>query len=150
MSRQFTGRHMWVVAIGFFGTIFAVNFTMAWFATNSFGGTVVENSYVASQQFNGWLEAARIQERLGWQAEMTLDAERYVKLVVVSGSGSHGFAASGTAHHPLGREKDIPMVFVRGADGVLRSRNALPPGRWMARIAVQRDDQMMKLAQTLQ
>ena len=52
MPRTFTGRHMTMVLVAFFGTIIVVNFTMARFASSTFGGVVVENSYVASQHFN--------------------------------------------------------------------------------------------------
>ena len=71
MGRTFTGRHMAMIMVGFFGVIIAVNFTMARFATATFGGIVVENSYVASQEFNGWLEEAEKQRALGWDAVTT-------------------------------------------------------------------------------
>ena len=58
MTRQFTGRHMLAILIAFFGTVIAVNMVMAVLATRTFGGLVVENSYVATRQFNGWLEQA--------------------------------------------------------------------------------------------
>ena len=51
-SREFTGRHMLVIMVAFFSVIIAVNLTMAFFARSSWTGAVVENTYVASQQFN--------------------------------------------------------------------------------------------------
>ena len=148
--RGFTGRHMWMVMVGFFGLIIAVNFTMAWVASRTFGGSIVENSYVASQQFNGWLRAARAQAQLGWSSTLGLDSDRHVVLAVKSAGGAGGFAATGTAHHPLGMAPDVPLVFAVGADGRLHSAAALPYGRWLVRIAVTRDGQVMKLAETLQ
>src|SRR3546814_8818871 len=53
--RRFTGWHMTAILIAFFAAVIAVNMLMATVAVRSFGGTVVENSYVASQKFNGWL-----------------------------------------------------------------------------------------------
>ncbi len=150
MSRGFTARHMWVVMIGFFGLVVAVNFTMAWLASSTFGGTVVNNSYVASQQYNGWLRAARAQQQLGWQTRLGLDDGRRVVLAVTSGGEGRGYAASGTAHHPLGRAPDVPLVFSAGADGVLHSAAALPDGRWQVRIVVSRDGKLLRLAETLQ
>ena len=44
MTKAFTGRHMAAIMVAFFGVIIAVNFTMARFATATFGGRVVENS----------------------------------------------------------------------------------------------------------
>jgi nitrogen fixation protein FixH len=145
MTRGFTGRHMWMVMTGFFGLVIAVNFTMAWFASSTFGGSVVENSYVASQKFNGWLEAARTQEKLGWTAHLALDGDRHVTLAMAGA----GFAAAGVAHHPLGRAPDVPLVFT-GTDGRLRSTAALPGGRWLVRVTISRDGKQMRLAQTLQ
>lgn len=50
--KEFTGRHMLAIMLAFFGVIIAVNGVMATFATRSWSGLVVENTYVASQQFN--------------------------------------------------------------------------------------------------
>lgn len=150
MKRGFTARHMWMVMIGFFGLIIAVNFTMAWLASSTFGGTVVDNSYVASQKFNGWLKAARTQEQMGWRTKLGLDDQRHVILAVTSGSERLGYVATGTAHHPLGRAPDVALVFAAGTDGVLKSAASLPQGRWQVRIAVSRDGQVLRLADTLQ
>ena len=54
----FTGRHMTAILVAFFAVVIAVNFTMARFAMSTFGGKVVENSYVASQHYNVWLARA--------------------------------------------------------------------------------------------
>ena len=62
----FTGWHMLGVMVLFFGTIITVNLVMAWNATHSWSGLVVQNTYVASQQFN---DAALAQRALGWTAE---------------------------------------------------------------------------------
>ena len=51
-GRTFTGWHMATILVSFFAIVVGVNLLMARFATSTFGGVVVENSYVASQQFN--------------------------------------------------------------------------------------------------
>jgi nitrogen fixation protein FixH len=51
----FTGRHMAITIVGFFLVVIVVNLAMARMATSTFGGVVVENSYVASQHYNRWL-----------------------------------------------------------------------------------------------
>ncbi len=56
---RFTGYHMAAIMVSFFGVVIAVNFTMAWYATSSWSGLVVENTYVASQQFNSRAAAMR-------------------------------------------------------------------------------------------
>ena len=69
MTRRFTGWHFTAIITAFFGVVVAVNLTMAVFATRTFGGVVVENSYVASQKYNDWLDAAKRQQQLAWSIE---------------------------------------------------------------------------------
>ena len=70
-QKIFTGRHMAAILIAFFGVVMTVNFIMARFALSTFGGTVVDNSYVASQSFNEWLAESRAQKALGWTVTVT-------------------------------------------------------------------------------
>lgn len=68
MAGKFTGRHMVLCMVGFFGVIIAVNLLMATLAKQSWTGLVVKNSYVASQAFNDHLQAGRDQAALGWKS----------------------------------------------------------------------------------
>lgn len=129
MNGSFSGRHMTAILLAFFGVVIAVNVTMALFATRTFGGVVVENSYVASQKYNGWLEAARRQEQLGWAIEPGLDGRRRVTVAI----NVDGVQVAGFARHPLGREPDVPLTFVNR-----RSVEALPQGRWAVHLLVRR------------
>ncbi|ESX64780.1 cytochrome oxidase [Mesorhizobium sp. LSHC420B00] len=71
-SREFTGRHMLFTILGFFGAVIGVNVTMATLANTSWTGLVVENTYVASQQFNEKAEEGRAQAALGWTGKLTI------------------------------------------------------------------------------
>ncbi|MER8826398.1 FixH family protein [Mesorhizobium sp. M0938] len=71
-TREFTGRHMLLIILSFFGVIVGVNLTMATLASTSWTGLVVENSYVASQQFNRKAEEGRAQAALGWTGKLTI------------------------------------------------------------------------------
>lgn len=132
MSRQFTGWHMATILVAFFGVIIAVNFTMARFASSTFGGIVVENSYVASQKFNGWLDAAKAQEALGWDAVTTWRPDGRLALAVIGAPADA--KVTGMARHPLGRVADVPIEFADIGDGRFLSRQALPEGRWILRL----------------
>jgi len=68
---EFTGRHMLMIMVAFFGVIITVNLTMAILASTSWTGLVVPNTYVASQKFNGVLEQSRKQAALGWGGELS-------------------------------------------------------------------------------
>ncbi|ESZ68246.1 hypothetical protein X726_32300 [Mesorhizobium sp. L103C105A0] len=70
--REFTGRHMLATVLAFFGVVIAVNLTMATLANTSWTGLVVENTYVASQQFNKKAEEGRAQAALGWTGQLTI------------------------------------------------------------------------------
>ena len=132
---------MSAILIAFFGVVVAVNFTMAMFATRTFGGVVVENSYVASQKYNGWLKAARKQDQLGWRIEPRLDGQRRVLVSV----DADGLQVSGFARHPLGQEADVPLTF----SGDLRSTQALPPGRWAVHLLVRRGNNEARLIEVM-
>ena len=150
MTRSFTGRHMLALMILFFGTIIAVNLTMATLATSTFGGTVVDNSYVASQRFNQWLKQARVQQALGWQDEIGLDAARRV-LVSLSRAGEplDGAEIEAVARHPVGRAADVELRFVAEPGGAYRSTRPLPVGRWLVHVAISREGRAKRVVQSL-
>lgn len=138
VSGKFTGWHMLAIMVAFFGVVIAVNVTMMQIARGSFGGIVVENSYVASQNFNGWLQAARAQESLGWQVQSDLAADR---AVVVNVAGAPDLlAVTATARHPLGRQPDQALTFRRTDAGRYISTTTLPTGRWTLRLQLASGD----------
>lgn len=128
----FTGWHMLAIMVAFFGVVIAVNVTMMTVARSSFGGIVVENSYVASQEFNGWLRAARAQDALGWQVDTAVESDRSVAISVAGAPDP--LAVTAMARHPLGRMPDQALTFHRTADGRYVSTSPLPEGRWTLRL----------------
>ncbi|MEO5708129.1 MAG: FixH family protein [Alteraurantiacibacter sp.] len=131
-TRRFTGWHMFAVMVAFFGVVIAVNLTMMRLAMGSFGGVVVENSYVASQEFNGWLDAAKTQDQLGWSVTSMVQPDRSVAILVTA--APEPLAISATARHPLGRLPDLALTFRRVAPGRFVSTRPLPEGRWTLRL----------------
>ena len=134
MARAFTGWHMTAIICGFFGVVIAVNITMATLASTTFGGTVVDNSYVASQKFNGWIAAGRAQKKLGWQVRVALDEARHVR---VTGKLPAGAMVTATATHVLGRVPEQQLVFRALGQGGWRSVGAVPAGRFHIHVQVQ-------------
>ena len=136
MTRPFTGWHMTMIMVAFFAVVIGVNVTMARLAIGSFGGTVVENSYVASQRYNGWLARARQQAALGWKPAVSTDSKRHVLISVMTAKGAlSGARIAATATHPLGALPPISLAFV-SKDGTARSLQALPAGRWLLHIEI--------------
>ncbi|MBB6124857.1 FixH family protein [Sphingobium subterraneum] len=139
--RPFTGWHMTIILVTFFAIVMAVNFTMARIALSSFGGTVVDNSYVASQHYNAWLAQADAQQRLGWDKTVTLDDARHLVLTVrKDGVPLDTLRATATVSHPLGLAPARALHFATVETGGLRSVEALPPGRWRIDLAVSHGD----------
>ncbi len=148
---KFTGWHMTAILVAFFGVVMAVNFTMARMAVSSFGGTVVDNSYVASQKYNRWLNAATQQDKLGWEVSASVDAERHVRIDARSnGVMLEQVTAVGDALHPLGRAADVPLVFAATPQGYLLSTKPLPAGRWNLRLSLRRGADIFKLVEQVQ
>ncbi len=134
MTRRFTGRHATAIIASFFGVVIVVNLIMASFATSTFGGIVVENTYVASQEFNGWLDKAEEQRALGWDAVTTWRPDN--RLAVRLTGVPPGAELKATARHPVGRAPDQDMTFSRTAEGRFLSDAPLADGRWYLRLEV--------------
>lgn len=130
---RFTGYHATAIITLFFCVVIAVNILMASYAVGTFGGTVVDNSYVASQKFNGWLREARAEAGLDWQiSEPVREAGGHVVVWVQDRSGKpmQGAIIDALAQHPVGRAPDTPLSFDEIAPGQFRSTQPLLAGRW--------------------
>lgn len=148
---EFTGWHMTVILVAFFGIVMTVNFTMARMAIGTFGGTVVDNSYVASQNYNRWLDAAERQDRLGWTVQAFMTKDRFVIITVSKGKTlATGVTAVADAIHPLGRASDIPLQFRAMPDGRLKSMVALPAGRWTIQVSLRQNADIYKFVEQFQ
>ena len=67
---EIKGQHVLAFMVGAFGLIITVNVLMAYKAVSTFPGLEVENSYVASQEFDSERKA---QLALGWTLTPTYD-----------------------------------------------------------------------------
>lgn len=148
MTARFTGWHMAGIMVSFFAIVIAVNFYMAAQASRTFGGVIVENSYVASQRFNGWLDEARAQDQLGWSADPIVNADGRVGVTLVRGARPIERATVAvTATHPLGRLPAKRFALREVASGRYLAQDALAPGRWQLRIDVNADGREARFEQ---
>lgn len=129
-----TGWHFTAIIVSFFAVVITVNLVMARFASSTFGGVVVDNSYVASQNYNEWLQAAEAQKALGWTATAARQADGRVALTL-DGATDAGVTVSAVARHPLGRQPDTALRFIASGAGQFVSETTLAAGRWKLRIA---------------
>lgn len=137
---RFTGWHITAILVAFFAVVIVVNVYMARLASSTFSGVVVENSYVASQNYNKWLDEAAKEKALGWTVKgMRLPDGRVS--VRITGSQTApvpaGAKLSGEAWHPLGQYADRVVTFRQEPDGAWVSFDALPAGRWNLRLRLE-------------
>ena len=127
---RFTGRHAAMLIVTFFAVVIVVNVTMAKLAMATFGGTVVDNSYVASQNFNKWLDDSATDRALGWKVELARGADKSLEARLVDSAGVPLDRARVTVHveHPLGARPPQDLVLAEVAPGIYRAE--LTPGRW--------------------
>lgn len=135
--RTFTGWHMALILISFFAVVVGVNLAMARFATSTFGGVVVENSYVASQQFNRWLKEADAEQALGWKGRIARDGDGRASIQIYDKNGKPVPAArvAAVAEHPLGQRPTTALVLHETLPGTYAA--PLEAGRWRLRITVE-------------
>ncbi len=136
-SGRFTGKHMALVMVGFFGVVVGVNVLLASFAVSTFSGVVVENSYVASQGFNRLLGAAKADRALGWKLDLARGAGGTVRFTLTDASGAplRGADLRAQADHPLGAKVPSMMLVPKEvAPGVYEA--LLAGGRWHVAVEV--------------
>ncbi|OHV64207.1 cytochrome oxidase [Mesorhizobium sp. LCM 4577] len=116
--REFTGRHMLIVIVSFFAVVIGVNVTMATLARKSWTGLVVENTYVASQQFNEEARKGRAQAALGWKGKLTI-ASGEVRYSVADAEGKpvplHGVRV--LFRHPAYEAEDKAVTLAASSSG---------------------------------
>lgn len=134
-QRPFTGKHMLAVLVLGFGVVIAVNFTMAYVATSGFHGVVVENGYIASQKYNGWLAEAKAEEKLGWSAEVRRDADGH--LFVTTQGVPGGAEVTAQIRRPLGDADAEELTLTSRESYRYLSHATLPSGRWIVRLTIE-------------
>jgi nitrogen fixation protein FixH len=82
-GREITGKHVLIGFVAAFGLIIGVNLVLAFSAIRTFPGLEVDNSYVASQEFD---DRRAAQEGLGW----TVSAKHTGGLLILSITDDNG------------------------------------------------------------
>ncbi len=140
-EKEFTGRHMLGWLIAFFGVVFAVNMVLAFIANWSWTGLVVENGYIASQQYNSFIAAEKRQEKLGWDARFSHDAIGLIfKVKDGAGSPVTGLDVVVTMGRPTHEGEDRVVRLPETGYGVYSLDMALPAGLWEAKLVAKGND----------
>ncbi|MBP5858675.1 FixH family protein [Marivibrio halodurans] len=130
---RFTGWHMAGVLGLFFGTIILVNATLAIFASGTWTGLVVKNSYVASQHFNESMAAAEEQAALGWSGRLALHGNRLeFRLTDADGAPVAVERVVASLGRPAHEGADHDVLLAPLGDGAHGATDVLAPGPWKA------------------
>jgi nitrogen fixation protein FixH len=128
----FTGRHMLATMLGFFGIIITVNFIMAYYASTTWSGLVVENSYVASQEFNGKSAAIRAMLATGIKGRIAVEGDAISYRLTLPGDlPVFADQVSATFKRPVGDHQDFRVVLVPAGEGRYVAQHAVLPGHWI-------------------
>ena len=137
-----TGRKVLAIAIAFFGVIIGVNFWLAYSAVSTFPGLEVENSYVASQN---WDKERAAQAALGWTLKPEYDADR--EQLRLTFTDRDGLPARITDIAVLvGRPteaKDDQRPSMQREQGTFVAPVKLAPGKWMLHVEARAADGTM-------
>jgi nitrogen fixation protein FixH len=139
-SFVFTGWHMAGVVGLFFGTIISVNFYMAYQAVHSWSGLVVENTYVASQQFNSKVAEAKALGASGISG--TLTVEQGVIRYVISGPDGKPVpvdTVTATFKRPVGDHQDFSVDLTDVGNGTYEAARDVLPGHWIVDTSAMRN-----------
>jgi nitrogen fixation protein FixH len=129
-TNPLTGWHMLAIVLAFFSVIIGVNIVMAFAATSTFPGLVVENSYVSSQNYNELLAAARKQDAAGWRHELSAD-RGVLKFRLATSVGTPASDLSVVAHigRPSTTRADRDLTLIHNGNAY-QAGEALPAGYW--------------------
>ncbi|MEO0329649.1 MAG: FixH family protein [Pseudomonadota bacterium] len=132
---RFTGKHMALLMISFFGIIISVNLSMAILASKSWTGLVVKNSYVASQQFNHDLIAANEQKASGLYSDLEyMNGVLRFTLFDVSGSAIPANKLLVQIGRPAFEQQDRQTSFDTYNNNTGQLSLNLQPGIWAVKI----------------
>ena len=135
VQKEIKGGHVLAMLIAFFGVIFGVNFVMAYLANSTWSGLVVENGYVASQNFDKDLAKAKAQEALGWNVGFSYDKSS-VKVTFADAKGAKidTLNLTGKLQRTVTDKEDQVLTFGWMGSGVYSAPARLAPGLWEVEI----------------
>ena len=116
-QREFTGKHMLMGLIAFFGVIVAVNAYMMYQAVVTFRGEDIKQSDRQGLDYNKTLEKRLQQFSRGWSADIKISQDHTLTLRIVDQNALaiRGLEIEGLLKHPVETDLDIPLVFTPDA-----------------------------------
>lgn len=136
----FTGWHMLAVMVAFFGVIVSVNMLMAYYATSTWSGLVVKNTYVASQEFNGKAAGIRAMLATGIRGKLTVEnGEIAYRLTIGDEKPVEADAVTAHFKRPVGEHQDFVAALLPAGDGRYAANREVLPGDWIVEMIAMKD-----------
>ncbi len=128
---RFTGWHMLMIMVAFFGTVITVNGYMAYEASTSWTGLIVKNGYVASQDYNHQLAEAQAQAARGWHGDIGF-ADGVVAFTLTDRDGNPVklTGVSATVGRPAFDKDDHTLSLAYAGNARYEAADALAQGPW--------------------
>ncbi|MBW8791388.1 MAG: FixH family protein, partial [Rhizobium leguminosarum] len=116
----------------FFGVVIAVNVTMAFYASSSWSGLVVENTYVASQEFNRKAAAMKAMAASGIEGSLSITGHE-IRYDIHDKSGSPAIVDDVILNfkRPVGDHEDFLLTLRKTAAGRFEAEHDLADGDWI-------------------
>lgn len=138
-TKEFTGRHMLATTAAFFAVVIGVNVTMAFYASSSWSGLVVENTYVASQEFNRKAAEAKEMAASGVVGKLSfLDGAIHYDIRNRDGSPALVDEVAANFKRPVGDHEDFHVAFAKVGEGRFEAARRLTSGDWIVEIVSRR------------
>ena len=128
-QKEFTGRHMLLITVAFFGVVIGVNVLMAISASRTWTGLVVANSYVASQEFQVKSDAAHRQNEAGWTMDFAYQDGHLIVQIAADGRELELQEVEAFVRRPVGGQDDAIVLLSLGPNGYEGAID-LAPGVW--------------------
>lgn len=114
-----TGRHVLIAIVGFFAIVFSVNGVLLYQALSTHSGVIANEPYRKGLNYNSRISASELQQALGWQDTVTVDAGGLISLQVVDARSAPvaGLVLTGVLGRPSTTRHDRKVVFRETAAG---------------------------------
>lgn len=141
---QFTGYHMVGVMVAFFGTIISVNLLMAYYATSTWSGLVVPNSYVASQEFNGKVAALQKMMATGIRGELSIvNGQIRYRLTWPEEKPVAADEVTAAFKRPVSEDQDFTVRLQPVGNGTYMLKQPVEPGHWIVELKASSGGQLI-------
>ncbi|ULJ74373.1 FixH family protein [Rhizobium gallicum] len=141
VHRTFTGHHMLIAMASFFAVVIGVNAVMATFASRRWSGLVVEDTYVASQEFNRKAAAMRAMAASGISGNLSLSHD-VIHYDIKNRDGSPATVQDVTLtfRRPVGDREDFQLVLTKKSEGRFEVEHHVRSGDWIVEIISRKKD----------